>query len=309
MDTDVDVWNTDTPEPAPEEPSTGSKLAGRIGQSRVYLLSESSANIHGRLAKRKHDLLDDDSAPKEVTEEAEEEGGFLAEDGHTRTNAFMLTGEPISHLATGKIFAYAAQFTDPPMGLEWINDTSVVLIYPKSSAAKASFNSLIKDATQPPNEAGLSLAHNIPLELWPPQSRINNVFRQSDPLGGVVNIRWATKDDVKKKGAAKESKFYKKYGENAGKESRQPARTERNDSRSSKRGRTSVDTGLEGETGRSSLMDRLGGKNSGDHSRSETPGDESGRGGKRSRPAVTKDDLDAELDAFLKETSPVEDTA
>jgi hypothetical protein len=58
----------------------------------------------------------------------------------------------------------------------------------------------------------------LPITLWPPEQRINATLGKGEGLTGVIRMRWAKGDDVKKKGAKKVSDFYKKYGSTAGKE-------------------------------------------------------------------------------------------
>jgi len=69
-----------------------------------------------------------------------------------------------------------------------------------------------------PNQPHVPRAKPIPITLWPPEQRINATLGKGDGLKGVIRMRWARVDDVKKKGAKKESSFYKKYGSMAGKE-------------------------------------------------------------------------------------------
>lgn len=61
-------------------------------------------------------------------------------------------------------------------------------------------------------------AKSIPVTLWPPEHRVNATLGKGEGLKGVIRMRWAKKEDVKKKGAKKQSDFYKKYGHAAGKE-------------------------------------------------------------------------------------------
>lgn len=58
----------------------------------------------------------------------------------------------------------------------------------------------------------------FPVALWPPEERINETLGQGQGLKGIIRMRWAKVDDVKKKGAMRESKFYQKHGSSAGKE-------------------------------------------------------------------------------------------
>lgn len=62
-------------------------------------------------------------------------------------------------------------------------------------------------------------AKPIPVSLWPAEARINKTLGKSEGLKGVLKMRWARPGDVKKRGAKKESEFYKRHGVEAGKES------------------------------------------------------------------------------------------
>ena len=44
-------------------------------------------------------------------------------------------------------------------------------------------------------------AKSIPVTLWPPEQRINATLGKGEDLKGVIRMRWARRDDVKKKGA------------------------------------------------------------------------------------------------------------
>lgn len=149
-----------------------------------------------------------------------------------RANAILLQGTPISHLPTARLFAYAKHFDTTPLGLEWVNDQTCILVYPSNALARSAFASLQKpspatEATTASNDANFTPDHDadgfvtakpIPMTIWPPETRINSSLGVSEGLRGVLKMRWARFDDVKKKGAKHESEFYKKHGEDAGKE-------------------------------------------------------------------------------------------
>lgn len=264
---------------AEAEKKKSSSLLSRIGRSRVYALEDTSASMLGRLAKRKRDVLLDPEGDNEETEA----GDQMDVDSTIRDNAITLSGSPIADLPTAKIFAYAAHFADPPNAVEWINDTTVVLIYGSNKSARKAFTSLMEDERDVPDTTAECKAQGVPTVLWPAQLRVNKLLKEGDSKGlaGDIMLRWATKLDVKQKGAAAQSKFYKTYGEQAGKEGRpvwDNAASGSGGRRDSKRGRTSD---WDGE-------------------RRERKGD-SGQLGGRTRDGVTKDDLDAELDAFLRD--------
>lgn len=159
-----------------------------------------------------------------------------------RDNAILLAGSPISHLPTSNIFAYATHFDAHPMGLEWIDDTTCVLVFQTPSAARTAFRHLTKSATELAGEADDAItAKSIPVTLWPPEERINKSLGKGEGLKGTIRMRWATTADVKKKGSGKDSQFYKKYGKDAGKEGYLDAGSGGGDSHSHKRRRGEVD--------------------------------------------------------------------
>ncbi|KAI0334825.1 hypothetical protein GY45DRAFT_1294516 [Cubamyces sp. BRFM 1775] len=135
-----------------------------------------------------------------------------------RDNAILLRGSPIAHLPTSNIFAYATHFDANPLGLEWIDDTTCVLVFETKNAARAAFRTLQKSVAEEPSlDDGSVTAKPIPITIWPAEDRISATLGKGEGLKGILRMRWARVEDVKKKGAKSESKFYKKYGENAGK--------------------------------------------------------------------------------------------
>jgi hypothetical protein len=135
-----------------------------------------------------------------------------------RNNALLLQGTPISSLPTSRLFAYATHFDAKPLGLEWIDDTTCVLVFASQSAARTAQRHLQKSATEEEDDDGFVTAKSVPIVLWPPEERINKTLGKGDGLKGVIRMRWARKDDAKKKGASKASEFYRKHGQGAGKE-------------------------------------------------------------------------------------------
>ena len=137
-----------------------------------------------------------------------------------RQNAILFQGPPIKELPTAHLFAYATSFDARPMGLEWISDDTCVFVFETKAAARAARKALQKSATTEEDgedNEGFIIAKSIPTILWPPEQRINATLGKGEGLKGVMRMRWATHDDVKKKGAKKESDFYRKYGSTAGK--------------------------------------------------------------------------------------------
>lgn len=151
-----------------------------------------------------------------------------------RNNAILFNGETISHLPTARLFAYATHFDAHPMGLEWVDDQTCVLVFDSKKDAREAFIKLTKPVAVPAAESNLdevvpmtvddpvdpdyTSARPFPVALWPPEERINQSLGQGQGLKGPIRMRWARADDVKKQGAQRASKFYKKHGLKAGKE-------------------------------------------------------------------------------------------
>lgn len=105
------------------------------------------------------------------------------------------------------------------MALEWIDDTTCVMVFPSTSSARLAHRHIAKSiAEEPSTEDGSVTAKPIPIAIWPPEDRINKSLGKGEGLKGAIRMRWATNQDVKKKGARKESEFYKKHGKGAGKD-------------------------------------------------------------------------------------------
>ncbi|KDR74423.1 hypothetical protein GALMADRAFT_250360 [Galerina marginata CBS 339.88] len=205
-------------------------LANRIGTSKVYLLSETSRSAVG--GKRKHDDADVESS------RIDEDDVEMEEELSHRGNALLLTGSPIANLPTTRIFAYATHFDAHPLGLEWVDDNTCVLVFPARKDARDAFRRLQKpaaDASAPETTMVVDdciPARPFPVALWPPEERISQTLKlnlkdipgqshseaRDEGLKGPIRMRWARHDDVKKKGAMRESKFYKRHGVSAGKE-------------------------------------------------------------------------------------------
>ncbi|KAG5721502.1 hypothetical protein E4T56_gene13095 [Termitomyces sp. T112] len=189
----------------PSNDPTPASLANRIGSTKLYLLSETSI---ARAGKRKH-------TEEEAEEDVDEE---MDEDTTHRGNALLLRGSPIAHLPTARLFAYAKHFDAQPMGLEWVDDNTCVFVFSTRNSARLAYRYLQKSPAENSDDDGFVTAKSIPIAFWPPEERINNSLGKGEGLKGTVRMRWALNEDVKKKGARKESAFYKKHGRLAGKE-------------------------------------------------------------------------------------------
>jgi hypothetical protein len=152
-----------------------------------------------------------------------------------RNNAILFSGEPIVHLPTARLFAYATHFDAHPMGLEWVDDQTCVFVFSSIKDAREAFDKLTKPvlimsanaespedvtpmAIDDPADPDYTLAKPFPIALWPPEERINQTLGKGHGLKGPIRMRWAKVVDVKKKGAMQASQFYRKHGSKAGKE-------------------------------------------------------------------------------------------
>lgn len=243
----------------------------------------------------------------------------LQPDGR-RLNALTLTGLPISYLKTQALFSFSAHFDSAPTGLEWINDWTVVFVYPSTKAAKLALRNLRKFLAEDPDEDDFLTAKPIPVNMWPPGSRVkaglNGELNESArDMKQRICIRVARSTDVKEKGARSASEFYKKYGRKAGKEMYDfPEATSTNHSRQKRRRESSEEPE---EVKRARLDAELDALNSEgndvipgigleNNERSLRSRISERRGGKqipqKSRSMKTsKQSLDDELEAFLRE--------
>ena len=178
--------------------------------------------------KRKHDEEQVDVEDDIATDEGKHSANSILEnishlicvpsDLFYRTNALLFQGSPISQLPTARIFAYATHFDAHPMGLEWVDDATCILVFNSKAAALVAYRHLQKSAAEDPDDTGFVTAKPIPVAVWPPEERINKSLGAGEGLKGTMRMRWARNEDVKKKGAKNESEFYKKHGTDAGKE-------------------------------------------------------------------------------------------
>lgn len=150
----------------------------------------------------------------------EEELEGIVIPSEARENAILFRGEPIANLPTQRIFAYAAHGVKAPLGLEWVNDTNVVLVWESTVEAKSAFVAMREAGTlhQVEDEEGFLPARPLPETLWPMEMRLEKALGKSVAQSGQIWMRWARATDVKVKGGKVQSKFYEKYGEDAGKE-------------------------------------------------------------------------------------------
>ncbi len=150
-----------------------------------------------------------------------------------RDNALHISGSPLAHLPTGKVFSYVTLFAPKPLGVEWINDTNLVVIFDDPQAAFLAFTKLSKTGFEPWEGGDEPLvdraAQSVPLSLLPipplpPREEYEEAKTVDDDVpeglrpGAMMQVRYAKMDDMKERKKAADSSFYKRYGRRAGKE-------------------------------------------------------------------------------------------
>ena len=136
----------------------------------------------------------------------------MSDDGTRRPNALLLRGKPIANLPTKLIFEYTTHFEAKPLGLEWVDDTTCVLLFESSVAATTALSLLQRTASETADESGFVQAKSIPMAFWPPKQRIDASLGKGEGLKGALFLRWAEVTDVKQRGARSRSEFYRKHG-------------------------------------------------------------------------------------------------
>ncbi|KAG8749101.1 hypothetical protein FRC12_013573, partial [Ceratobasidium sp. 428] len=297
---------------------------------KIYLLEDHAPLLEEKLGKKRKRELD-------TVEETDEH--VDSDDDKQRPNALLLHGEPISKLGTEKIFEYVATYCDrPPTSLEWVDDRTTVIIFETPGTTQTSLSALAKEPTQVADN--LVPAHPVPKKLWPPEAQLDHNLSRGTALSGVMHVRSARFGDRKLRDARKRSEWYQtqdRQGQGQNKRSRRrdgedmdldaeldemKRRRDAGDEEGNwdKQRASALDAELDdlvkrkenGEevTEDSSLRQRLGPKK--DRQIAPLPrrrgarGDGGRREERRSdrssheRPKRTQDDLDAELEAFMK---------
>src|SRR5487761_1886793 len=109
----------------------------------------------------------------------------VPEDTTWRPNALLIRGPPIAHLSTKLIFEYVTHFEAKPLGLEWVDDTTCVLLFSSSNAATAAFSQLQRTASETPDEQGFVVAKSVPMAFWPPKEHIDASLGKGEGLKGT----------------------------------------------------------------------------------------------------------------------------
>ena len=104
------------------------------------------------------------------------------------------------------------------MGLEWIDDSSCVLVFPSNAACRVALEALRRTPSEEPDFDDCVSAKPVPVVIWPMEDRINKTLGKSDEMEGTLLIRIARTSDKKSRGAKYRSGFYQKHGMDAGKD-------------------------------------------------------------------------------------------
>ncbi|OXG27052.1 hypothetical protein C360_06744 [Cryptococcus neoformans Bt15] len=155
-------------------------LVSRMSAAKVYLVDESPAVLHldgharlrepplRRLAQQL-DRIGDDGVHAWL------DGVGAAHSVAVKPNAVYLSSELIQHLSTAKVFSWATGLGAEPMGIEWINDTTLHILFPSPQLSVLALALLSKtgfalgnehedQADDPLQERS---AHPFPLSLLP----------------------------------------------------------------------------------------------------------------------------------------------
>lgn len=87
-----------------------------------------------------------------------------------RPNALFVSSTLIEHMSTAKIFTWASELGASPMGIEWLNDTTLILLFPTPAAALLALSMLCKagfDPTEGDDPLLERSAHGFPISLLP----------------------------------------------------------------------------------------------------------------------------------------------
>ncbi|WVQ62003.1 uncharacterized protein L199_000136 [Kwoniella botswanensis] len=157
----------------PAIPDHVQSLMGRMSKGKVYLMEESPGILHldgqeklkrdpriAALAKRlnKQDPTSwleaiSDSAPSPI-----------------KPNALYVKSDLIQHLSTSKVFSWTSGLGAGVMGIEWLNDTTLHLIFPTAASALIGLTVLSKAGFDPAEGDDPLLersAHSVPISLLP----------------------------------------------------------------------------------------------------------------------------------------------
>ncbi|CAK5275832.1 unnamed protein product, partial [Mycena citricolor] len=194
---------------AAEQAQAQASLRNRIGASKVYLLSDAVKTKVG--GKRKHG--EDD----EMDEEDPDMDADRRRSARKRVAAVRHAHSQFTH---GPHLRVRDALRDEPAraGMDQVDDERCVLVFKSKAEARDAFALLQRNADEMPDEEGYVPAKLVPIAVWPPEERINNSLGGGSEMKGSLLMRWARPEDIKKRGARNQSRFYQTHGWKAGKE-------------------------------------------------------------------------------------------
>ncbi|KAK9464655.1 hypothetical protein V1512DRAFT_293179 [Lipomyces arxii] len=160
------------------------------------LIDDSAINIdESELLQADENSMEmDDKTPAELTETNSEK-----EPWELRPNAVLLSG--VDHMSTTDVKLYAVTyFTEGnPPDVEWVDDTSVVLVYPTRAMATAALNAFTSEA---------EFYDSTPSEFGIRNAKVH-------PKNGkhALKVRHALDSDRKMKHSREQSRYYLLYGD------------------------------------------------------------------------------------------------
>ncbi|WWC66215.1 uncharacterized protein I206_100116 [Kwoniella pini CBS 10737] len=157
----------------PALPDHVQSLMGRMSRGKVYLMEESPAILHldGEDKLRRDPRI---AALAQRLDKQDPTAWLEAISSSTpspiKPNALYVRSDLIQHLSTSKIFSWTSGLGAGVMGIEWLNDTTLHLIFPTAAAALLGLTVLSKAGFDPAEGDDPLLeraAHSIPFSLLP----------------------------------------------------------------------------------------------------------------------------------------------
>jgi hypothetical protein len=184
-------------------------LMGRMGKGKVYLADESPGIIHHDAERR---IARDPRLTRLALElDKQDPTDWLAAvsegaDAPIRPNALFVSSELIKHLSTAKVFTWASEFGVGVMGIEWLNDATLILLFPTPAAALLSLSMLAKagfDPTEGDDPLMERAAHGFPAALLPRRSPTPEPDRRQADLDAELEGLAAARDAVDEEGGSR----------------------------------------------------------------------------------------------------------
>ncbi|KAK8866085.1 hypothetical protein IAR55_001236 [Kwoniella newhampshirensis] len=148
-------------------------LMGRMSKGKVYLMEESPAILHVDSEERVR--RDPRIAALAERLDAQDPTSWLdaisaGAPSPIKPLALYLRSDLIQHLSTSKVFSWASSLGANVLGIEWLNDTTLQLIFPTPAATLLGLTLLSKAGFDPAEGDDPLLeraAHSVPISLLP----------------------------------------------------------------------------------------------------------------------------------------------